>query len=145
MRKEKLSGLQLPIIGNHDFELTEEDVKAALKDVRLNIEEWEEHLNDDERTRDSAERVLPRLRKQKDTLSADPKMVLARVREFYDNALALERSGSDRYNSSEVLYDRFPDLGNYQRLLRMKTWGANLADLVIATQSGRQIRGRYRE
>ncbi len=141
---ERLPKSELPIIGSHQFELTEKDVKRALKEAQENLEGTRQALSDpDERIRGFAERSISGAQRRAEALSSSPREVLARARALYDRTVELGSSGIEGDQLALQLGDEFPELMDFYGLLRMKPWGYHLGQDVAAAAAERRI-GRRR-
>lgn len=138
---EKARKSSLPIIGTDEFGLTEEQVIKAQREAAENVQGWREQLNDtNEGIRKSALKFLPNAEKKLRALSIEPKDILAKARTFYDRTIDLGSSGLDGEELALKLSDEFPDLMNFYGLLRMKTWGYNLGQVVTTAAAEKQIK-----
>lgn len=82
-----------------------------------------------------AEEHLTDVKEQLRALSSPPKTVLAKVRYFYDRTAELGKQGMNENLILDQLKGELSDIGAYNELLRLKSWGYRLGQSIIMRQS----------
>lgn len=136
---EKIKGNNFFIIQEGDFfDFTEKDVLVILNETKNEIKGWKENIIDaNEKDREKILNLIDFKEKAVQCLSIGPENVVSNVKKFYDRVVDLSANKLSKMEIASIIFDEFPDIEYFYGLLRKRTWGYNLGQLIFAVKMDR--------